>query len=450
MVGVGADSRDAQVGAEPHRRPAEDRDDAVERPELPGPRELRPGVHGAATRGDLSINGQLGRNIDYVVDGVSNKVIEWGDASKTGLSLDVVQEFQVITSQFSAEFGHALGGDRVGGHQERHQRVPRHRLHLRSAWRARRGERPHRHAGAVQPAAVRRASCPARSSRTARTSSAASRARTRIQSSWSPRRSSRARSRRRSNRNQGFAKVTRSARRQSQRAAALQLRRQRRVHRRLRRPRAARRRHQEQARELGAAGDGDERAVVDGRSTRRGSRYSRFVNESTNLATRPRSDLHRPRHLRREQRVSPRTSVENRMQFNDKLSRDFGAHRTFVGVDMSRIAKTGVFNAERGRRLHLHRRHAVPVRRRATRRPTRRGSTQGFTDPRRPISLHRDFAPFDFAGIDRSYLERRPVRPGRLAKCGAAHAEPRRALREADLVARTTTTSCRAPALPGT
>src|SRR5262249_1149600 len=35
------------------------------------------GVHGAATRGDLSVNGQLGRNIDYVVDGVSNKVIEW-------------------------------------------------------------------------------------------------------------------------------------------------------------------------------------------------------------------------------------------------------------------------------------------------------------------------------------------------------------------------------------
>jgi len=39
-------------------------------------------VHGAATRGDLSINGQLGRNIDYVVDGVSNKVIEWGDSAE--------------------------------------------------------------------------------------------------------------------------------------------------------------------------------------------------------------------------------------------------------------------------------------------------------------------------------------------------------------------------------
>ena len=40
---------------------------------------------------------------------------------------------------------------------------------------------------------------------------------------------------------------------------------------------------------------------------------------------------------------------------------------------------------------------------RATRRPSRRSSSQGFTDPRRPITLHRDFAPFDFAGIDRSY-----------------------------------------------
>ena len=51
-------------------------------------------------RGDLSINGQLGRNIDYVIDGVSNKVIEWGDASKTGLSLDIIQEFQVIPASF--------------------------------------------------------------------------------------------------------------------------------------------------------------------------------------------------------------------------------------------------------------------------------------------------------------------------------------------------------------
>ena len=42
-----------------------------------------PGVNPAAQRGDLSVNGQLGRNIEYVVDGVSNKVIEWGDASKT-------------------------------------------------------------------------------------------------------------------------------------------------------------------------------------------------------------------------------------------------------------------------------------------------------------------------------------------------------------------------------
>ena len=71
---------------------------------------LSPGVHQSALRGDLSFNGQLGRNIDYLVDGVSNKVNEWGDASAVGLSLDVVQEFQVISNQFSAEFGHALGG----------------------------------------------------------------------------------------------------------------------------------------------------------------------------------------------------------------------------------------------------------------------------------------------------------------------------------------------------
>jgi hypothetical protein len=69
-----------------------------------------PGVNPSALRGDISVNGQLGRNVDYVVDGVSNKVIEWGDASKTGLSLDIIQEFQVISGQFSAEFGHALGG----------------------------------------------------------------------------------------------------------------------------------------------------------------------------------------------------------------------------------------------------------------------------------------------------------------------------------------------------
>jgi len=82
--------------------------------------------------------------------------------------------------------------DRVGGHQERHERVPRHRLHLRSARRARRengltGTRTPFNQQQFAP------SCPARSSRTARTSSAPSRARIRIHSSWSPPCSSRRR-----------------------------------------------------------------------------------------------------------------------------------------------------------------------------------------------------------------------------------------------------------------
>ena len=53
--------------------------------------------------------------------------------------LDIVQEFQVISSQFSAEFGHRSAGS-CRGHQERHQRLPRHRLYL-SPGDARRQER---------------------------------------------------------------------------------------------------------------------------------------------------------------------------------------------------------------------------------------------------------------------------------------------------------------------
>src|SRR5206468_2884923 len=86
------------------------------------------------------------------------------------------------------------------------------------------------------------------------------------------------------------------------------------------------------------------------------------------------------------------------LDHNDKLSRDFGAHRTFAGVDVSHIAKTGVFNADAvgvytfaaGTPYPFDARNPATL-------PTQ--FTQGFTDPRRPISLHRDFAPFDFAGI---------------------------------------------------
>jgi len=96
------------------------------------------GVHGAATRGDLSVNGQLGRNIDYVVDGVSKQ----GDRVGRRLEDRPVARRR---SGIPGDHQPVLRGvrtlarrDRVGGHQERHERVPRHRLHLRSARRARR------------------------------------------------------------------------------------------------------------------------------------------------------------------------------------------------------------------------------------------------------------------------------------------------------------------------
>src|SRR5439155_14120158 len=73
--------------------------------------------------------------------------------------------------------------------------------------------------------------------------------------------------------------------------------------------------------------------------------YSQFVNESTNLAPGPRV-IYTGFATYGANNGSPQDIRENRIQFNDKLSRDFGAHRTFAGIDMSRIAKTGVFNAE--------------------------------------------------------------------------------------------------------
>ena len=137
------------------------------------------------------------------------------------------------------------------------------------------------------------------------------------------------------------------------------------------------------------------------------------------------------------------------MQFVDKLSMDFGAHRPSIGTDISRIAKTGVFNANA---VGVYTFNAGAVYPFDPHNPASYAARfeQGFTDPRRPISLHRDFAPFDFAGIDRQYWNLSffaqddwQLRRGLTVNLGAA-------LREADVDARTATTSCRAPASRGT
>ena len=357
------------------------------------------GVHGAATRGDLSVNGQLGRNIDYVVDGVSNKVIEWGDASKTGLSLDVVQEFQVITSQFSAEFGHSLGGivsavtksgtnefhgtgylyDRPGALDAKNgltgTRTPfnqqqfggvlsgpivRDRTHFIGSF-----EGTNQDSQLVVTSVLKPGAFPATL-----------------------------------NRHQGFAKGT---------------------HRLANNHNAQLRFNYDNNQSIGGFGglvlpDGGTRSKrasweLQGTATSVLSsntvnearfQYSQFVNESTNLAPGPRV-IYTGLGTYGANNGSPQDIRENRIQFNDKLSRDFGAHRTFVGIDMSHIAKTGVFNADSVGVYTFAAGTPYPF---DARNPATFPAqfTQGFTDPRRPISLHRDFAPFDFAGIDRLYV----------------------------------------------
>jgi hypothetical protein len=357
------------------------------------------GVHGSAQRGDLSINGQLGRNIDYVVDGVSNKVIEWGDASKTGLSLDIVQEFQVITSQFSAEFGHSLGGivsavtksgtndfhgtgylyNRPGSMDAKNPltntRTPfdqqqfggvlsgpivRNRTHFIGSF-----EATNQDSEIVVTSTLAPGAAPATL-----------------------------------NRYQGFAKVTNRFTDNHNVQVRFNL---------------------DDNQSIGGFGgltlpDGGTRSKraswelqgtltsVLGPQMVNESRvqYSQFVNESTNLAPGPRV-VYTGLGTYGANPGSPQDIREKRIQFNDKLSRDFGAHRTFVGFDMSYIAKTGVFNADSvgvytfaaGTPYPYNAANPATY-------PTQ--FVQGFTDPRRPMTLTRDFAPYEFAGIDRSYV----------------------------------------------
>ncbi len=57
----------------------------------------------------LSINGQRGRSNSIVLDGADNNGQLNGNVRLT-ISQEAVQEFQVVTNQFSPEFGNASGG----------------------------------------------------------------------------------------------------------------------------------------------------------------------------------------------------------------------------------------------------------------------------------------------------------------------------------------------------
>jgi outer membrane receptor protein involved in Fe transport len=357
-----------------------------------------PGVNPAAQRGDLSVNGQLGRNIEYVIDGVSNKVIEWGDASKTGLSIDAIQEFQVISSQFSAEFGHALGGvvsavTKSGTNEFHGTGYYYHRpgdLDAENFLTGRRAPFEQKQYGGVLsgPILKNRMHFIGSYERTDQDQQLVVTSPLQPGAFPSP-----------LDRHQGFAKVTTQ----------------------LTNRHTGQVRYNYDSREsIGGFGgltlpDGGTRSnretwEVQGTVTSLlSSRYvnefrfqvSNFVNESTNISDQPRS-VYPGFATFGANPGSPQDIVEDRLQFVDKLSMDLGGHRMFTGFDISRIAKTGVFNANAVGVYTFNAGAVYPFD------PANPAShpvrfEQGFTDPRRPISLHRDFPPFDFAGIDRQY-----------------------------------------------
>lgn len=66
-------------------------------------------AQGITSASGLSFNGQSGRRNNITIDGVDNNSVGTGSVRAT-FSQDAVQEFQVLSDSFSAEFGRAIGG----------------------------------------------------------------------------------------------------------------------------------------------------------------------------------------------------------------------------------------------------------------------------------------------------------------------------------------------------
>ncbi len=66
-------------------------------------------AQGAAATSGLSFNGQNGRVNNITIDGLDNNDLGTGSVRST-FSQDAIQEFQVVSDSYSAEFGRALGG----------------------------------------------------------------------------------------------------------------------------------------------------------------------------------------------------------------------------------------------------------------------------------------------------------------------------------------------------
>ncbi len=356
------------------------------------------GVNPTPGRGDLSINGQLGRNIDYMVDGVSNKVIEWGDASKGGLSVDTIQEFQIVSSQLSAEFGHSLSGVvsavTKSGTNDFHGTVYTYKrlsdLDADNPLTGTKAPFDQLQFGATLsgPIVHNRTHFIASYEGTNQDSQLV------VTSTLKPGAFPAT-----LDRHLAFAKLTDNLSHNN----TVQLR-----------------FNYDKRSSVGGFGglvlpDG---GTVSNRNnwdvqgtltTLAGARAvnelrfqtSHFVNESTNITNAPRS-VYTGLATFGGNPGSPQDIRENRLQLVEKLSLDLGAHRGSIGFDVSRIDKTGVFNADSIGVYTFAAGTPYPYNA-ADPRTYPVQFSQGFSDPRRPLSLTRTFPPFDFAGIDRNY-----------------------------------------------
>src|SRR6185437_9442171 len=57
----------------------------------------------------ISVNGQDPRNNNYMLDGGNNDVIGQRAGTQARTPIEAIQEFQVITDQYDAEFGRTAG-----------------------------------------------------------------------------------------------------------------------------------------------------------------------------------------------------------------------------------------------------------------------------------------------------------------------------------------------------
>ena len=85
-----------------------------------------PGANNESKLGGLSIDGASAGENRYIIDGIETTNLQSGISGKNVIA-DFVEEVQVKSSGYTAEFGGATGGVINVDHQERHQRLARQR-----------------------------------------------------------------------------------------------------------------------------------------------------------------------------------------------------------------------------------------------------------------------------------------------------------------------------------